>query len=56
MGRRNNQKCILCGNDITSRYRPMPQWNILGDLCGACYGKKLTEYYLSYDDLTKRNR
>jgi len=48
-------KCVNCGNAINFRYRAMPQWNISG-LCGECYGKKLTEYYISTDrrDITKR--
>jgi hypothetical protein len=51
-------KCVNCGNTINFRYRAMPQWNISGDLCGECYGKKLTEYYISTDrrDITKRQR
>ena len=49
-------KCVNCGNTINFRYRAMPQWNISGDLCGECYGKKLTEYFISIDrrDITKR--
>ena len=56
MGKRGNkQKCILCSSEITILYTPMEQWKILGDLCGRCYGKKLTEYYLSSSEATKRN-
>jgi hypothetical protein len=39
------QKCALCGNVITFRYKAMRQWNISGELCGDCYGKKITEHY-----------
>jgi len=24
----------------------MLEWDISGDLCGKCYGRKLTEYYI----------
>ncbi len=43
----------LCGNGITNfRYKAMLQWNISGELCGKCYGKKLTEYYISTERQT----
>lgn len=56
MGKINNLKCAVCGNDIISfRYKSMPQWNIFGELCGECYRIKLTDYYISMDrrDITK---
>ena len=31
------------------RYRPMPQWNVSGMMCGQCYDKKLTEHYIAQD-------
>ncbi len=56
MGKRGNKhKCILCNGEITILYTPMEQWKISGSLCGRCYGKKLTEYYLSSSEATKRN-
>ena len=48
MGKINGLKCVLCGNSIISfRYKAMRQWNVSGELCGKCYQKKLTEYYIS---------
>ena len=44
-----NSKCALCSNTLNFRYKAMSQWNISGDLCGECYGKKLTEHYISTD-------
>ena len=56
MGKVIDLKCTLCGNNISFRYKAMPQWNIPGNLCGVCYGKKLTDYYISIDrrDITKK--
>ena len=40
-------KCVTCGNGISDfRYKSMLEWDISGDLCGKCYGRKLTEYYI----------
>ena len=49
-------RCASCGNTMTFRYRPMPEWNLQGDLCGVCYSQKLTEHYIAPDrrDVTKR--
>jgi hypothetical protein len=56
MGKRGNkQKCILCNGEITVLYIPMEQWKISGNLCGRCYVKKLTEYYLPSSEAAKRN-
>ena len=30
----------------------MLQWNISGELCGECYGKRLTEHYISAERQT----
>ena len=49
MNKVTNLKCALCRNNINFRYKAMSQWNISGDLCGECYGKKLTEHYISTD-------
>lgn len=51
-----SSKCGACGNEMTFRYRPMQEWGIEGDLCGACYSQKLTEHYIAPDrrDVTKR--
>jgi hypothetical protein len=47
MGRVKSLKCVICEIGITNfRYKAMLQWNIPGELCGKCYGKKLTEYYI----------
>lgn len=34
----------------------MEEWNISGNLCGVCYEKKLTEFYITPDrkDIVKR--
>lgn len=50
-------KCIQCGTELGAfRYRPMPQWNISGMLCGQCYDKNLTEHYIATDrrNITKK--
>ena len=47
MGRAKSLKCAICGSDIVNfRYKAMLEWDISGNLCGKCYGKKLTEYYI----------
>jgi len=53
---RTTGKCAACGNDMTFRYRPMPEWNVQGELCGTCYTQKLTEHYISPDrrNVTKK--
>lgn len=50
-----SEKCVLCGKLLTLRYTSMKAWNIDGQLCGNCYSKKLTEYYLGpkNDAITK---
>ncbi|MDQ3727006.1 MAG: hypothetical protein M3307_02065 [Thermoproteota archaeon] len=51
MGSSNNNNpsvsCTLCGSSLTFRYKPMPEWNISGLICGQCYDKKLFEHYLA---------
>lgn len=49
-------RCAVCGGEMAFRYRPMPEWNIQGEICGTCYGQKLTEHYIALDrrDLTKK--
>lgn len=43
-------KCALCGTTLTSfKYRPMPQWNLTGLLCGQCYDKRLLDHYIQPD-------
>lgn len=43
-------KCALCGAELTAfKYRPMPEWNIEGLVCGQCYTQKLTEHYIAPD-------
>jgi hypothetical protein len=57
LGDTTAEKCLLCGSLLTAfRYRPMPQWNLSGIMCGQCYDKKLTEHYIAPDrrDITKR--
>lgn len=51
-----NRKCAICGNQISFRYKAMPEWRIVGGLCGECYEKKLTDHYIAIDrrDITKR--
>lgn len=53
----SSEKCVLCGSVLGAfRYRPMPQWNVSGMICGQCYDKKLTEHYIAQDrrGITKR--
>jgi hypothetical protein len=48
-GNNNNpssMSCTLCRNNLTFSYRPMPEWNISGLICGQCYDKKLFEHYI----------
>jgi len=53
MNRVKSLRCALCGKGIINfRYKAMPQWNISGELCGECYGKKLTEHYISAERQT----
>ncbi|HEU0145078.1 MAG TPA: hypothetical protein VFQ47_09865, partial [Nitrososphaera sp.] len=50
MGSNDNNpsvSCALCGSSLTFRYKPMPEWNISGQICGQCYDKKLFEHYLA---------
>ena len=50
-------KCALCGTDLGEfTYRPMPQWNVSGLICGQCYDKKLLDHYISPDrrEITKK--
>jgi hypothetical protein len=49
-------KCAVCGADLTFKYKPMPEWNLSGFICGQCYGQKLTEHYIAPDrrGVTKR--
>jgi NMD protein affecting ribosome stability and mRNA decay len=56
MGKFQARKCVVCGNQIDFRYKAMPEWRIVGDLCGECYEKKLTDHYIAIDrrDITKR--
>jgi hypothetical protein len=55
---KNDVKCALCGNTLTFRYKSMEEWNISipGYLCGICYEKKLSEFYIAPDrkDIVKR--
>ena len=53
---KNDLKCALCGNTVTFRYKSMEEWNISGYLCGMCYEKKITDFYISPDrkDIVKR--
>ena len=46
----SSSKCALCGAELGAfSYRPMPQWNVSGMLCGQCYDKKLLEHYITPD-------
>lgn len=49
-------RCAACGNEMTFRYRPMPEWNLQGEICSSCYGQKLMEHYIAPDrrDVTKK--
>jgi len=50
------EKCALCGNALAFKYRPMPQWNVQGMICGQCYDKKLLDHYIAPErrSITKR--
>ena len=39
------EKCIICGEKIELKYKPMEEWKLEGTLCGICYSKKLSEHY-----------
>lgn len=53
MNRVKSLRCALCGEGIINcRYKAMLQWNISGELCGKCYGKRLTEHYISAERQT----
>jgi len=56
MGKFQDRKCVVCGNQLSFRYKAMPEWRIVGDLCGECYGKKLNDHYIAIGrrDITKR--
>jgi len=44
-------KCEICSKEIIDyKYVPMPEWKISKYLCGACYSKKLSEYYIRHDE------
>ncbi|MEW5840240.1 hypothetical protein [Nitrososphaera sp.] len=50
-------KCASCGADLTTfKYKPMPEWNMQGPICGSCYSRKLTEHYIAPDrrEVTKK--
>jgi hypothetical protein len=53
---KNDLKCVLCGNELTFKYKSMEEWKISGYICGICYDKKLSEFYISPDrkDVVKR--
>jgi NAD-dependent oxidoreductase involved in siderophore biosynthesis len=53
---KNDLKCVLCGNELTFKYKKMEEWKISGYICGICYDKKLSEFYISPDrkDVVKR--
>ena len=53
---KNDLECVLCGNKLTFKYKSMEEWKISGYICGICYDKKLTEFYISPDrkDVVKR--
>lgn len=56
-GEMDGEKCAICGAElVTFKYRPMPEWNMSGLLCGQCYDKKLLEHYIQPDrrSITKK--
>jgi len=49
IGRGGQIKCGICCKEIKGfKYAAMPQWNISGYLCGACYSEKLSEHYIKH--------
>jgi hypothetical protein len=49
-------KCAICSGEMKFRYKPMSEWNVQGEICSGCYGRKLTEHYIAPDrrDVTKK--
>lgn len=44
---RSQIKCGLCNKNLKDfKYIAMPEWDISQYLCGSCYSKKLSEYYI----------
>jgi hypothetical protein len=44
---RSQVKCGLCNKSLNDfKYIAMPEWDISKYLCGSCYSKKLSEYYI----------
>lgn len=52
---RSQLKCEICNGNLKDfKYVAMPEWNISKYLCGSCYSKKLSEYYLKHDEKNKK--
>lgn len=50
------QQCSLCNGPLDHVYVPMESWNIKGNLCSACYSKKIGEHYPgSHERVNKSN-
>jgi hypothetical protein len=48
---RSQIKCQICSKEIEDfKYVPIPEWKISKYLCGACYSKKLSEYYIKHEE------
>ena len=40
-----SEKCTICSEQVSLRFKAMEEWNIEGTLCGKCYSKQLNEHY-----------
>jgi hypothetical protein len=52
---RGQIECKICSKEIKDfKYAAMPEWNISEYLCGSCYSKKLSEYYIKHEEKDKK--
>jgi hypothetical protein len=52
---RSQTTCRICGKEIKDfKYVAMPEWDISEYLCGVCYSKRLSEYYIKHEDKDKK--
>jgi hypothetical protein len=51
---RSQIKCRECGKEIKDfKYAAMPEWDVSEYLCGICYSKRLSEYYIKHEGKDK---
>jgi hypothetical protein len=52
---RSQLKCGICDRNLKDfKYVAMPEWNISKYMCGQCYSKKLSEYYIKHENKDKK--